>query len=160
MPDLDPSNGSTVERYSYLNGDNCTEVIHYKITNGNHTWPGTIFTSAGTNHDIDASIEAWNFLSKYDINGLINCGNVGVEEKPSIGNLSVYQNPAINPLQIKGLSTMDESGTLVISDLSGNIVLTSAITNGGIDVSKLLSGIYFLQIQTTTRVASIKFSKK
>ena len=31
--------GSTVEKSSYLNGDNCVEVVHFKVLNGDHTWP-------------------------------------------------------------------------------------------------------------------------
>src|SRR5690554_7344256 len=32
---------TNVERFTYTNGDNGTEVIFYRIENGGHTWPGT-----------------------------------------------------------------------------------------------------------------------
>ena len=60
--------GSNVERREWLNGDNCVSVVELKVVNGGHDWPG----SSG-NMDINASEEIWNFFSKYDINGLINC---------------------------------------------------------------------------------------
>ena len=41
-----------------------------KVNNGDHDWPGTF-----GNMDIDASQEIWNFVSKHDINGLINCNS-------------------------------------------------------------------------------------
>ena len=31
------------------------------------------------NQDINANTEIWNFVSKYNINGLINCDNLSVE---------------------------------------------------------------------------------
>ena len=42
---------------------------------GGHTWPGSNFPNSNggiTNHDINASLEIWNFFSRYDIHGLIN----------------------------------------------------------------------------------------
>ena len=71
MPDINIMDGSTVEHWVWNMGLNGVSVEQYKIINGAHTWPGTIFTSAGTNYDIDASTEIWKFFSKYDINGLI-----------------------------------------------------------------------------------------
>ena len=55
LPDVTVSDGSTVEHYLYEDGDNCVEVEHYKIINGDHTWPGSFITLPGTNYDIDAS---------------------------------------------------------------------------------------------------------
>ena len=65
MPDLNTSDGSIVERYSRNNGDGGVSVEHYKVIGGGHDWPGSF-----GNMDIDASLEIWNFGSKYDINGL------------------------------------------------------------------------------------------
>ena len=65
MPDLNSSDGSTVEHFSWNNGDGGVSVEHYKIIGGGHDWPGSF-----GNMDIDASLEIWDFVSKYDINGL------------------------------------------------------------------------------------------
>ena len=72
VPDINIMDGCTAEHQIWENGDNGATVEHYKIINGGHTWPGTVFASAGTNQDINASAEIWRFFSKYDINGLIN----------------------------------------------------------------------------------------
>jgi len=72
VPDINIMDGCTAEHQIWENGDNEATVEHYKIINGGHTWPGTVFASAGTNQDINASAEIWRFFSKYDINGLIN----------------------------------------------------------------------------------------
>lgn len=41
MLDLNPLDGSTAVRYQYVNGDNDSEVEHYKVVDGCHDWPGT-----------------------------------------------------------------------------------------------------------------------
>lgn len=66
IPNTDTTDGSTVERFSYLNGDDNVEVQHLKITGGHHDWPGY-----EGNMDISASEEVWNFVKKFDINGKI-----------------------------------------------------------------------------------------
>ena len=146
MPDINLGDGSTVEKQTFLNGDNCTEVIHYKIANGDHTWPGSIFNSPGTNYDINASIEIWNFLSQYDINGKMDCSNVGIGEKTSTISLSVYPNPAINKLQIEGLKDLKNLQKLIITDLSGAVLLSTEKVDNGVDISELSNGLYIANI--------------
>jgi len=79
MPDINIMDGSTAEHWVWDMGLNGVTVEHYKIINGAHTWPGTIFASAGTNYDIDASTEIWKFFSRYDINGLISPASSFIE---------------------------------------------------------------------------------
>ena len=73
IPDIDNSDGSTVERYSWINGDGCVSVEELKITGGGHDWPSPL--SFWGNQDINATAEVWNFVSKYDMNGLIGCNS-------------------------------------------------------------------------------------
>ena len=68
LPNINTSDGSLVERYSWLNGDQCVTIEELKIINGDHDWPGSF-----GNMDINASQEIWNFVSKYNTTGLINC---------------------------------------------------------------------------------------
>ena len=79
IPDYDPTVGSTVERYSWLNGDNCVYVEELKVINGGHQWPGTF-----GNMDIDASNETWRFVSKFNTSGLINCSSTNTENRQLI----------------------------------------------------------------------------
>jgi len=71
IPDINPADGSTVERYSWQNGDGCVSVEELKVINGGHDWPSPLTPWA--NQDINASVEIWNFVSKYNTSGLINC---------------------------------------------------------------------------------------
>lgn len=60
----DNSGGITVEQVVYDQGDNDVSVAHYNYIGGGHVWFNT--TYQGQN----ASELVWNFLSRYDINGL------------------------------------------------------------------------------------------
>jgi len=64
--------GSTVELHSWLNGENEVSVVHYKVLGGGHSYPNLNPSSSKgyENGDIDSNSEIWNFLSRYDINGL------------------------------------------------------------------------------------------
>ncbi|MFK7787281.1 MAG: T9SS type A sorting domain-containing protein [Crocinitomicaceae bacterium] len=147
VPDISTNDGTTVEKFTYSNGDNCSEVIHYKVANGSHTWPGAPFPLAGTNYDIDASVEIWKFVSQYDINGKIGCATTGVEEA-NTPNLTVYPNPAHAQVRIDGLN--HESKFELISVL-GKRVLDGKISESSntIPLSGLSEGVYFLNIEGT-----------
>jgi polyhydroxybutyrate depolymerase len=75
LPNINTSDGSTVERRVWENGDNCVRVEELKVIGGDHDWPGT-----WGNMDISASVEIWNFVSKFDINGLIDCNTTSNQE--------------------------------------------------------------------------------
>ncbi len=60
----DEHNGTTIEHYAYINGDSSVSVEHYKIIGGDHVWFDISFKGANTNQLI------WDFVSKYDQNGL------------------------------------------------------------------------------------------
>jgi len=68
VPDSVPGDGSTVEHFTWENGDDCVETQHYKVTGGGHDWPG-----AFGNMDIDSSQVIWDFVSQYDLFGKIDC---------------------------------------------------------------------------------------
>ena len=63
--DIGGSNGGGIHDV-YSGCDNLTNVELYLMTNMGHNWPNL------NNHDLQASATVWNFLSKYDIDGLIN----------------------------------------------------------------------------------------
>ena len=79
LPNTNTSDGSTVEKRTWENGDNCVAVTELKVMGGGHDWPG----SSG-NMDIDATSEIWNFVSRFDINGLINCSSSDITDEVTI----------------------------------------------------------------------------
>ena len=56
--------GTTIEHYTYTDGDNTSSVEHYKVIGGDHVWFNINYQGANTSQLI------WEFVSKYDINGL------------------------------------------------------------------------------------------
>ena len=57
-------NGTLIEYYAYQDGDSGTSVEHYKIVEGDHVWFDLSYEGANTSQLI------WDFVSKYDLNGL------------------------------------------------------------------------------------------
>lgn len=139
LKDSDTSDGSTITSFSYGNGRNCSEVNHYLVNGGGHFWPG----SSG-NMDIDASMEIWNFLKEYDLNGLIGCSSTGdadlVQE-----DIKIYPNPTADRIYISGLE--GRQSAITIMDFAGKLILESSFFNAeGVDVSNLDAGMYMLLV--------------
>jgi len=104
LPNINTSDGSTVEHRVWENGDNCLRVEELKVNGGEHDWPGTF-----GNMDIDATAEIWNFVSQFNINGLINCS-------------STFQNNLTNLSERKLVKTIDVLGR-ESSNVLNNLIL-------------------------------------
>lgn len=156
LPNINTVDGSTVEQIVYDGGDNEVTVIHFKVTGGGHTWPGTAFGGAGTNYDINASVEIWNFFFRYDINGLI--GTSGIQD-PTLMSPDKYElsqnlpNPFNHATLIRYSLSQASKVRLEVYNLLG-VKVTTLIegqrTAGHhsvvFDASSLSSGVYFYKI--------------
>ena len=60
----DNSGGMTIEYFVYDQGDSLVSVEHYKYIGGDHVWFSATFQGQNTSELV------WNFVSRYDINGL------------------------------------------------------------------------------------------
>ncbi len=139
VPNTNTSDGSTVEKRIWENGDNCVAVQELKVINGGHDWPG----SSG-NMDIDASQEIWKFLSKYDVNGLINCGSTNLSNS-NTNKFEIFPNPSTDLLTIK--SNIKKELNFEIFSSFGRIVMTGNLNNNDvINLSKLEPQVYILKI--------------
>ncbi len=67
LEDIDPNDGSTVEKFVYNAPDTNAPVVHYYVKNGGHDWPG-----AWGNKDFSASEISWEFLSQFTKSDLEN----------------------------------------------------------------------------------------
>lgn len=144
IPDLDPNDGSTVEHNVYDNGDNGVVVDHFKVIGGGHTWPGNVYGGEGTNNDIDASAEIWNFFSKYDIYGLIGTTDIVAFGKND-AKLTVYPNPTHLFITVDGnFNSMDYE----IISIMGKSVMKGVLDSNSkkIDLSFLSPNVYFIRI--------------
>lgn len=141
LPNTSPSDGSTVERHVWGNGDECVSVEHLKVNGGGHDWPGSF-----GNMDIDASLEIWNYVSTFNLEGLINCGTTAVNAPNSKQETVIYPNPATNSITIDRIFTNTQN--YQIYSATGTLVLSGEIGARGntIDLSDIAPNIYFLRI--------------
>ena len=140
LPDVDVSDGSTIEHSVYEDGDNGITTEHMKVIGGGHTWPGSVINTAGTNQDIDASMEIWLFFSRYDIDGLLSTYDFENNQ------VTIYPNPTQSKINLS-LNFSKEVDYKLFSPL-GKQLMTGTITssNEEIDISHLPSNIYFLKV--------------
>lgn len=149
VPNTNTTDGSTVEKIVYENGENCTQIVHFKITGGAHTWPGSAFPLSGTNYDINASKEVWNFVSKYNLSGLIGCPALELKENETT-EFDIYPNPSNGLVEIKG--DFGSESTYEIYDLRGmKIGFGPFFESKMIDLSQLESAVYFIKIGGKTK---------
>ena len=140
IPNSSSVDGSTVEKRIWENGDNCVAVQELKVINGGHDWPGI-----SGNMDIVATEEIWNFVSRYDINGLINCGNTTISEKNNI-EFEIFPNPSSNYVSVRNIHIKNLNYT--IYNLQGKLIFDGNLnfSNWNIDISNLEPQIYILKI--------------
>jgi polyhydroxybutyrate depolymerase len=96
LPQLDSTDARRVDKISYTNCSDETEVIFYKVIGGGHNWPSGVFSGiwAGyTTKDINASVEIWNFFKNFENLSYVHPGdtdNNGKVEANDILPLGVY----------------------------------------------------------------------
>ena len=127
IPNTNTADGSTVEERVWENGDNCVTVKELKVIGGDHDWPGSF-----GNMDISASQEIWNFVSKYNVNGLIDCGptNDNIESSSFI---QVFPNPTSSNLNI--VNTYDKPILVELYDIKGEKLHTEIVSNNTTTIS-------------------------
>ena len=136
------SDGSTVERNTWSTSLGCAYVEELKVINGGHDWPGSF-----GNMDIDATQEIWNFVSRYDLNGLIECSTNSIHENSSPSkDYKVYPVPFENDLNIEA----EHAGNTqyIIYNSIGVMVLNGFLVSAinTIDLSSLPPNVYVLHI--------------
>ncbi len=70
IPDIDQTDGCTVQKIIYSDSYRKIKVILFKVIRGGHSWPSATadYSWAGNrNMDINASLEIWDFLKNYKL---------------------------------------------------------------------------------------------
>lgn len=133
----------SVERYTWSTTSGCAYVEELKVIGGGHDWPGSF-----GNMTIDANTEIWQFVSRYDINGLIGCTTTSIyENNGQTDNYKAFPNPFNNELtiELKSAQSNDFSIYNVIGELVTSGKLNSQVNT--IDLSSLAPNVYILNIE-------------
>lgn len=147
IPDISPGDSCTATKTTYGNGIDNSEVIHYRIAGGGHTWPGAIPVPllGNTCQDFNASVEIWKFFKKY-------CAAFTAVDEMEGEDFTIYPNPFTDEIFI-GIQPQNlKQATMVIRNVFGQTVFSSEdnklknIFTPTIDLRNLASGIYFLDI--------------
>jgi polyhydroxybutyrate depolymerase len=156
VPNTSTTDNCTAEHYVYSGGTSGSTVELFKIIGGTHSWPGTPFTSSGTNQDINASKEIWRFFNQYNLASLTNVADV---EKQNLA-ISMYPNPARTILNIR-FNNETSLASITITDVLGKVVLSETSETNTINIENLQAGIYFLIVKNkTNQVTNVKFIKE
>ena len=146
VPDINATDGSTVERNTWSTAEGCAYVEELKVIGGGHDWPGSF-----GNADINATTELWQFLSRYNLNGLIDCTTTSLNEENGTNfGFNVYPNPVNALLEIELSEIANKEFELF--NVFGNIVLRGELKSqkNSIDLSSLPANVYFLKINNQT----------
>lgn len=141
IPDSNPSDGSTVQHYIWGQGDACVNVEHFKVNGGDHDWPGTT-----GNMDIDATLEIWRFVSRYNRSGLIDC-STSVEEVSNNQERNLYPNPSSGHVYLS--FPMPSNAPYQIISVEGSVVQEGTLQEGELDLrlGDFPKGLYFLKFE-------------
>ena len=164
--------GSSVELYTWEKGRNCSTVEHYKIINGGHSWPNPNAESWGkgddVNRDIDTNVLIWNYVSEYDLYGIIGCEervtvNEYLQQKYNFNLNQNYPNPFNPSTQIQYALPEATQVTLEVFNSVGQKVMelvngqqSAGYHTATFNASGLSNGVYFYKLSTSSFINTKK----
>jgi polyhydroxybutyrate depolymerase len=156
IPDINTGDGCTAEKYEYQGGIGGSEVVHYKIIDGEHTWPGA-FPIAVTNQDFNACIEIWKFFNRYEMSNLLNQENLF-----SLGSKFTMTgaNPTEGLIQIQ--SESNTQFDLNILNMNGQLIESRSNIDSStqLDFSSRAPGVYLVTILSEGTPSTFKVVRK
>ena len=141
IPNIDPNDDATAERYLYSGGVNGHTVELFKVIGGGHSWPNSPMpgSSEVTCMDFDGCVEIWRFFSQYEKSGV-----AAIEDLSKI-ELKIWPNPTNGMVYIQADNQIVTDVTLF--DLQGRMVVSITEENiESIDLSHLKSGNYVVNV--------------
>ena len=132
----------SVERKTWSTASGCAYIEGLKVIGGGHDWPGVF-----GDRTINANNEIWQFVSRYDINGLVGCATTSTNDSNSKQeNYSIYPNP-INSILTVEMEIVEDKEFRIYST-NGELMISGKLTTNvsTIDLSLLPLGIYILNI--------------
>ena len=154
LPDL-VNEGSTITTQYYGGCQDNVEILHYKVHNGSHSWPGALPLVSGiTNQDIEGSVEIWNFFLKFTHPSPLL---TGIKPKVDQKFPPFYPQPA---REYAHIPAYDQAYELIITDLRGKQIGNWAIAAHQelmIHTERWPNGVYLAHYKSTRQEITRKF---
>lgn len=151
IPNINASDNTTTEKWTYNNCAQDRKLVHFKVTNGGHTWPGSAINNGVTSQDFNASEEIWLFFKQYTLDFTQDVNGSEIEK------ISVFPNPTTDMIRV----TAPNTRSITILDVNGMQVLKTdePLHDGMISLSTLASGVYFVNVVTNVNNQTFKIVK-
>lgn len=145
---------------SFTAGDTLTKV--FNSSNGGQSWTNiteNLFLLTQFKFHSLTSMEVLNgnlFAGGFSSAGIVKraTGSTGLKEVHSYRTLTLYPNPAADFVVVD-----EQADFIVITDLSGKVVMKPLAAGGKVDVSGLSQGLYLVHAQKGDRVFTGKLVK-
>ncbi|MEL6866476.1 MAG: T9SS type A sorting domain-containing protein, partial [Bacteroidota bacterium] len=155
LPDIDPSDNSTIRKYIYGDCSADTEIVLYKVFNGGHNLPGGAIQgplSGNVNRDINGSVEIWRFFDQQTQTVLTSTSTV-----PKLPfDISIYPNPTAGWLHVQ----MSGDYSIEIFNAVGQSLVYSSNRAEVLDLSPLPDGLYYLKVANNRGEVTQKVVKR
>jgi polyhydroxybutyrate depolymerase len=140
VPNISTNDNTTSEKWTYTNCDEDKKIVHFKVINGAHTWPGAPISLGNTSQDFKASVEIWRFFKQYQLENTTSIVESTIETS------KVFPNPTCDMINI----VAPEGSLISVKDFSGRNLVNVKSSAPNLEVSTFdwVSGIYFVHIQS------------
>lgn len=140
MPNINLADNTTTERWTYNSCFDDKKLIHLKVINGAHTWPGALINLSTTSQDFKASVEIWNFFKQYKLN------TTSSTYQDEILESTITPNPATDKVQL----LCPNQSMVTIYNANGHCMAHQTNINSGMEISTIEwpSGVYFVQVRS------------
>ncbi len=137
VPNISTADNTTSEKWTYTNCKDGSQLIHFKVNGGGHTWPGAFINIGITSQDFNASAEIWKFFKQFSVNmpsSLLD--NIS----PTIAK--VFPSPFSDELNI----SVKEDTWILVKDIQGRTVFSQSLLNGNLTLPShhWNAGMYFV----------------
>lgn len=143
VPNTSLLDGSTAELIKYNDCEAGTEVWHYKVYEGGHTWPGALVIIGVTNQDFSASPAIWEFFLRHSPEGPSSIAETSGKE----AELLAFPNPFAETLTVR----LPQGQSIVVSiwDQWGQLMWSGEAAQAvSLDTQTWPSGVYCMSVRS------------
>ena len=137
VPNINTSDNTTSEKWTYTNCKDGSQLLHFKVNGGGHTWPGALISIGVTSQDFNASVEIWKFFRQFSLSQ-----TTSVDDNSVIPNAEIFPSPFMDELNI----SIKEESRVMVTDVQGKTIFSQLMQTGyhTLPSSHWSTGMYFV----------------